>query len=49
MHLISSKNISAVDFVCYIVEGGVVAVSDDGVALVLETSEVVHDLRAEEH
>ena len=47
--LIPSKNISSIYLVGDVVEGGVVAVGDDGVALVLEAGEVVHDLRAEEH
>lgn len=47
--LISSKNISGVDLWGDVVEGRVVAVGNDGVALILEASKVVHDLRAEEH
>lgn len=47
--LIPPKNISSIDLWGDIVEGGVVAVGNDGVALILEASKVVHDLRAEEH
>ena len=45
---ISSENISGIDFILYVVEGGVVAVGDDGAGKTLKLLQVVHDAAAEE-
>ncbi len=47
-YLIPPKNIPSIDFVRDVVEGGVVAVGDDGGGLGLEGGEVVDDFAAEE-
>ena len=45
---ISPENVSCVDFWFYVVEGGVVAVGDDGSGEALKLLQIVHDAAAEE-
>ena len=45
---IPPEDVSRVDFLPRVVEAGVVAVGDDGLALCLEGGEVVHHAAAEE-
>ena len=46
--LVAAEDVAGVYFLAHVVEGGVVAVGDDGVALALERLEVVHYAAAEE-
>ena len=46
--LVPFENVSGIDLFLDIVQGGVVAVSYDGIALGLEGSEVIHHLGAKE-
>ena len=47
--LVATEEVAGVDLVFHIVEDGVVAVGDDGIALTLELGQVVDDTAAEEH
>ena len=47
-YLVAAENVAGVNLVLYVIEGGGVAVGDDGGGLVLEGGEVVHYLAAEE-
>ena len=46
--LVSSEQVARVDLVGHVIETGVVAVGDDGLALALEGFEVAHNATAEE-
>ena len=47
-HLVSSKDISRIDFFLYIVQASIVAVGNDGLTLGLEFLQIIDDLAAEE-
>lgn len=46
--LIPFKNVPSINFVFHIIEAGIVAVGDDGLALGFEGGEVIHYAAAEE-
>ena len=48
LDLISPENVSCINFLLYIIQGCIVAVGYDGLALCLESFQVVYDLAAEE-
>lgn len=46
--LVSSKNISCINFILYIIQTAIITVGNNRLALSLELCKIIHDLAAEE-